>query len=139
MSEEIIKLSPDTLGYKDRGKMKWIGMMLSDHAEALNNQQQQTQSATVLPRDKQTLETVSALLFESYTRKKPVAIQLDILKDGHYLPDTQGIVKGANAAAIYIKDRSQIVHRIPLDTIRHVRPIESAACFQKTLRQSVSE
>ncbi|MCD8506650.1 MAG: hypothetical protein LRY37_06590 [Alkalibacterium thalassium] len=38
MQEDVIKLSPDALGYKDRGKMKWMGMMLSDHAEALKKQ-----------------------------------------------------------------------------------------------------
>lgn len=35
MEEEVIVLSPDRLGYKDRGKMKWQGLMLSDHNAAL--------------------------------------------------------------------------------------------------------
>lgn len=134
MSEDVIKLSPDALGYQDRGKMKWIGMMLSDHAEALKNQKQQAQHTAAPPRDKQDPETVSALLFESYTRKKPVAIQLDILKDGHHLPDTEGIVKGVREAVIYIESRSQTVHSVQLETIRHVCPIEAAAWFDKVQR-----
>lgn len=30
MKEEVILLNPDKLGYKDRGKMKWLGMILAE-------------------------------------------------------------------------------------------------------------
>ena len=32
----VIYYTPDELGYTDRGKQKWIGLMLSDHSDALN-------------------------------------------------------------------------------------------------------
>ncbi|MDN6571092.1 MAG: hypothetical protein L0L22_08855 [Staphylococcus equorum] len=35
MIKKVIRLTPDNLGYKDRGKMKWLGLMLSDHLDAL--------------------------------------------------------------------------------------------------------
>ena len=35
MARKVIRFTPDQMGYKDRGKMKWQGLMLSDHSEAL--------------------------------------------------------------------------------------------------------
>ena len=35
MVRKIIRFTPDQFGYKDRGKMKWQGLMLSDHTEKL--------------------------------------------------------------------------------------------------------
>jgi len=32
---EVIRMTPDDLGYKDRGIMKWQGLILADHNEAL--------------------------------------------------------------------------------------------------------
>lgn len=32
----VIYYTPDELGYTDRGKQKWMGLMLSDHTDALD-------------------------------------------------------------------------------------------------------
>ena len=49
MEQDKVRLSPDALGYKDRGKMKWIGLMLSDHAEALKEQKSVNHKVQVSP------------------------------------------------------------------------------------------
>lgn len=138
MKQEVIKLSPDALGYKDRGKMKWMGMMLSDHAEALKKQKKATQSAIIIPKEKQTLEEISTFLYKSYTLKKPLALQLDIVKDGSYLPDIEGIAKGFKEEQVYIKLRDHQIRQIALDDIRHIHWIDSAQWFEKYQRQSVT-
>lgn len=138
MQEDVIKLSPDALGYKDRGKMKWMGMMLSDHAEALKKQKKVSQSAVILPKEKQTLEDISAFLYKSYTSKKPLAIQLDVIKDGNYLPDTEGLVKGFKGTVVFIERRDRSIRQIRLEDIRHISWIDAASWFEKYQRQSVS-
>lgn len=138
MTQDVIKLSPDALGYKDRGKMKWMGMMLSDHAEALKKQKKTTQSAIIIPREKLSLEEISTFLYKSYTLKKPLAIQLDIVKDGSYLPDIEGLAKGFKEDKVYITLRHHQVRQIDLDDIRHIQWIDSAQWFEKYQRQSVS-
>lgn len=138
MVQDIIKLSPDALGYKDRGKMKWMGMMLSDHAEALKKQKKDTQSAIIVPKEKLSLEELSTLLYKSYTLQKPLAIQLNIVKDGGYLPDIEGVAKGFKDDQVYIKLRDHRTRQIPLDDIRHIHWIDSAQWFEKYQRQSVS-
>ncbi|GAA0363429.1 hypothetical protein GCM10008932_14830 [Alkalibacterium iburiense] len=131
MTREIVVLSPDALGYKDRGKMKWMGMMLSDHAEALKRQKKETISKEILPKEKQPIEQISTLLFQSYAHKKPLAIQLDTIQDGKYLPDIQGFIIGFNDKTLYIKQRDHSIQSVSLDAIRHVEWINSAVWYEK--------
>ncbi|MFO8068491.1 MAG: hypothetical protein R6U02_00605 [Alkalibacterium sp.] len=138
MTQEIVKLSPDALGYKDRGKMKWTGLMLSDHSEALKKQKQTTQSLLIAPKPKQSLEEISACLYRSYVNKRPLAIQLDIIKEGCYLPDTEGVIVGSRDDTIYIKQRDRETKRIDLEDIRHVDWIDTTQWYEKYEKQHVT-
>lgn len=131
MAQETVVLSPDAMGYKDRGKMKWMGMMLSDHAEALKRQKKDTISKEILPKEKQSIEHISTLLFQSYTQKKPLAIQLDTIQDGKYLPDIQGFIIGFNDKKVYIKQRDHSSQSVGMESIRHVEWINSAIWYEK--------
>ncbi len=138
MTQEVVKLSPDALGYKDRGKMKWIGLMLSDHSEALKKQKQGTQDTLVSPKPRQPLEEISACLYRSYVRKIPLAIQLDIIKEGRYLPDIEGFIIGFKEESIYLRQRDRTLKRIALEDIRHVEWINTTDWFAKYTRQDVT-
>jgi len=138
MKEEIVKLSPDALGYKDRGKMKWIGLMLSDHAEALKKQKQARQKSQIEPKSKQDMEAISACLYRSYSSGKPLAIQLDILSEGRYLPDIEGIILGFREDTIYLRQRDRETKRIKLEDIRHVGWISTTQWYGKYEKQQVS-
>lgn len=136
MAQEIVKLSPDALGYKDRGKMKWMGMMLSDHAEALKKEKKNTQTALIIPKEKLSAEEISTIFYKSYTLKKPVAVQLDIVKDGQYLPDIEGVIEGVQEETIYLKRRNQSLTKLRLEDIRHVEWIKSIEWYAKYQRQT---
>lgn len=135
MTQEIVKLSPDALGYKDRGKMKWIGLMLSDHSEALKKQKQTTRSSLVSPKPSQSMEEISTGLYRSYSRNKPLAIQLDIIHEGRYLPDIEGFIIGFKAETIYLKQRNGTIKRLALEDIRHIDWITTTDWFAKYTRQ----
>jgi hypothetical protein len=112
--------------------------MLSDHAEALKKQKKASQSAVIVPKEKQTLEDISASLYKSYTSKKPLAIQIDMIKDGNYLPDTEGLVKGFRGSVVFIECRDRSIRQIRLEEIRNISWIDAASWFEKYQRQSVS-
>lgn len=138
MAQEVIKLSPDALGYKDRGKMKWMGMMLSDHAEALKKQKNNTQKAIIHPKEKLSDEEISTFLYKSYTLNKPIAVQLDTIKDGQYLPDIEGIIEGVKESTLYLKQRNQRLTKLKIEDIRHVEWIQAVEWYAKYERQSFS-
>lgn len=138
MTQDVIKLSPDALGYKDRGKMKWIGLMLSDHSEALKKQKQSTRSTLISPKPKQPMEEISDCLYRSYSREKPLAIQLDIIKEGCYLPDIEGFIVGFKENSIYVKQRDCTLKAIALEDVRHIEWIDTANWFAKVTRQNVT-
>ncbi|WP_423190110.1 hypothetical protein ACO1PF_04320 [Alkalibacterium sp. f15] len=138
MIQEVVTLSPDALGYKDRGKMKWLGLMLSDHSEALKKQKQTTYSLLISPKPQQSMEEISACLYRSYAREKPLAIQLDVIKEGYYLPDIEGFIIGFKENSIYLKQRDQTLKRIALEDIRHIDWIDTTDWFAKYTRQDVT-
>lgn len=118
MARKIIHLTPDQLGYKDRGKMKWLGLILSDHAEAIYQTKEDDIIISLKPR--QTLAEISEILSEAYLLKKPVAIQANILKNGSLLKDIPCLVSGVLEDKIFLvlKD-GRIVHTT-LDDIRNI-------------------
>lgn len=138
MLKETVKLSPDALGYKDRGKMKWIGLMLSDHAEALKKQKKSNQAEVITPKPRQSIEEISTCLYQSYSRNKPLAIQLDIINEGRYLPDIEGFIIGFKGETIYLKQRDLTIKRITLEDIRHIEWVSTTDWFAKYTRQDVT-
>ncbi|WP_146924907.1 hypothetical protein, partial [Alkalibacterium kapii] len=138
MEQEDVKLSPDALGYKDRGKMKWIGLMLSDHAEALKRQSAAKHKIQISPKPRQSLKEISACLYRSYSNKKPLSIQLDVIKNGSYLKDIEGFVVGVKDDTIFIEQRDRMLKRILLKDIRHIDWLNAADWFEKYTRQDTS-
>lgn len=128
MEQEIIKLSPDRLGYKDRGLMKWQGMILSDHTEALKKINKDLLESVVAEKEEMTIESISKVLYQAYATKKPVIIQASILKDGNYYPDVTAYVLGFTMEKIILqvrkKDGSEIIKKITLDMIRNIELLD---------------
>lgn len=110
--------TPDELGYKDRGKMKWQGLMLSDHTEKLRRIKADAEP----PKPKEIMDEVeiARILQLAYLNKAPVNIQANILKDGNFYDDLNCMVVGYNENRIYLvlKDNRQI--NCTLEDIRHI-------------------
>lgn len=126
MSEEVVILSPDRLGYKDRGKMKWIGMrmMLSDHMEALKKMYADEYEELIEEKPEMDEKEISELLYYAYVNKLPVAIQAAVLRNGNYYPDVIALVLGYNHQQIMLqvrkKDGDKVIKRITIDQIRNI-------------------
>lgn len=117
--EEDVWIIPSEMGYKDRKMAKWQGFILSDHAELMRKNERERKKE-ILPKEKQSLETISSLLKQAYMRKIKVFIQMDFIENGLYLEDIAGYIAGSAASSVYIQTADDFV-AADLHCIRHVK------------------
>lgn len=124
MREEVILLNPDKLGYVDRGKMKWQGMILSEQKDYIRKMKREDGAGEIPPKEEMTEEEIAEVLYTAYVTKLPVAIQAAILRDGLYYPDVIGMVLGFSNGKVVLdvrrKNSDNVEKRITLDQVRNV-------------------
>ncbi|GEL67266.1 hypothetical protein [Marinilactibacillus psychrotolerans] len=124
MKEEVRLLTPDKMGYKDRGIMKWQGMILSEQKDYIRKMKAEALKADIQPKEEMTEEEIAEVLYTAYVTKLPVVIQAAILKNGLYYPDVIGMVMGFAQNKVVLdvrkKDGSNVEKRVTLDMIRNV-------------------
>jgi len=125
MKEKIIRLTPDQLGYKDRGKMKWLGLMLSDHTEALSKMVKEELLKEVEAKPQQSLIEISEILGQAYHTRTPVFIQANILQNGAYFKDVPCMVSGTFEERIYLLLKDGRLVDTTLNDIRHIELMNS--------------
>lgn len=121
MELPIVKVTPDSLGYKDRGLLKWLGMMLSDHSEALKKEK--TNSRLIEPKQKERMNMyeVGELLYKAYVNDLPIRIQANVLNNGKYYQDLECKITG------YIEDKIYFLlkdGRSTFCTLEQIRNVE---------------
>lgn len=127
MVKKVIRLTPDDLGYKDRGKMKWLGLMLSDHLDVLKTMDKEDENREPKPKRLMSEKEISQYLQKSYTNKVPIIIQANVLKNGNYYPDIYCLVLGFQDDKIFLllKDNRRISCEInQIRNIEFMDPIE---------------
>lgn len=120
MKHKKIRRTPDQLGYKDRGKMKWLGLMLSDHSESLNQMAQEEKEKDVKAKSKQSLAEIGEILGKAYHTKMPVIIQANILQNGSYFKDVPCLVSGVSEERIYLMLKNNRIVDTTLEDIRNI-------------------
>ncbi len=128
----IIRITPEQLGYKDRGIMKWMGLMLSDHTEALKKEEVNNQLLEVEPKKEMTEEEISRVLYQAFVTNSPVAIQANaIRKDGNYYKDVQCMVTGYADDQIHLSLKDGRAKSCTLEQIRNVEMIDPLDWYDK--------
>lgn len=128
----IIRITPEQFGYKDRGIMKWMGLMLSDHTEALEKEKVDSRLVEVHPKGEMSEKEISQVLYQAFVTNSPVAIQANALrKDGNYYKDVQCMVTGYadNQIHLYLKDGRTT--SCTLEQIRNVEMIDPLDWYDK--------
>lgn len=127
-----IYYTPDELGYHDRGKMKWMGMMLSDHTEALqqlkDDAKSQSQKTYYEPMD---TKDIAQVLNDSYTYQKPILIQANLVNNGNFYDHLPCIVMGSKENYIYLKKIDGSESKCQLEDIRHVKWMDPLDWYNK--------
>ncbi|MCT1905321.1 hypothetical protein [Oceanobacillus sojae] len=116
----ITHFTPEKIGYKDRGIMKWLGMMLSDHSEALKKEEVDDQLIQVKEKEKMGEEEIASVLYQAFVTDSPVLIQANVIRNGNYYKDLECKISGyvENRIYLFLKDGRAI--SCTLEEIRNV-------------------
>lgn len=131
MEIEVIKMTPDQLGYEDRGKMKWQGLILADMTEALKQIKKDDLARFPDAKEMMSEIEVSSILQQSYLNKLPVAIQANVLRDGHFYPDVKCIVSGFKDEQIYLMLKDGRVRSCNVEDIRNIQFMDKDEWYEK--------
>ena len=118
----------ELLRLKDRGMMKWQGLILSEHQEALD-QLRAEYEAVQLEIDPQDQETVRQHLKDAYTRGHQVALILSRLLDGQY-EQAEGLIEALEGDSIFVDKQW-----IPIEEILRVTLLEPRHFWQENVKK----
>lgn len=128
----IIRITPEQIGYKDRGIMKWMGLMLSDHNEALKKEKVDSRLIEVEPKKEMTEEEISQVLYQAFINNIPVAIQANALKkDGNYYKDVECMVSGYTDNQIHLSLKNGRSTSCTIEQIRNVEKMDPIDWYNK--------
>lgn len=132
MSDEIIRMTPDELGYVDRGKMKWQGLILSDQTE-LHKKRNEEDAAreNITAKPLMTEFEITQVMQLSYLNQSPVNIQANILKDGKFYPDVNCIVAGFKDEDIYLQLKDGRTRTCTVDQVRNIEFADVNEWYEK--------
>lgn len=129
--KNIIRVTPDDLGYKDRGKMKWQGLILSDQTEMMKQQEKDDKAKYPDAKPLMNIIDVAQILQQAYLHQKPIAIQANILRNGHFYPDVKCMVQGVGDGKIYLKLKDGRLRSCRVEDIRNVQFMDPLEWYQK--------
>lgn len=101
--------------YPDRGMVKWLGWLLSDHSAYLEQQQAVTRSQAVQPG--MSVPALKKLFQFAWEQSQAVVIQPDLLEYGQYVAEIQGVIVGLAAGQVYLQTEQGRIHTIAIDAI----------------------
>ncbi len=132
MEKKIIYKTPDELGYKDRGKMKWQGLILSAQTEMhkkFHEDARKRENVTAKPKMEE--YEITQVLQLSYLNHAPVNIQASILNDGKFYPDVNCIVEGYRDEDIYLRIKDGRMRTCKIEDIRNIEFADIAEWYEK--------
>lgn len=93
--EEIVVISPTQMVYKDRGMKKWMGLILSEHTDAMRqDDKERAERESKKIGLKESEEVIGEKLLLSMANKQIVSVQQDIMRNGVYIQPLTGSVEG---------------------------------------------
>lgn len=104
--------------YDDRGMIKWMGWILSDHSAYMEQASQQARPREIKP--EMSVDQISANLQTAWERKQAVVLQSDTLENNCFTAEYQGQVVGYQGDQIYLQLANDSVKFFHLDELRYV-------------------
>lgn len=111
--------------YPDRKMMKWQGFFLSEHQEALHDDNRLAFSFEL---DEQTQEKIIGQLEVAWKNKTQLIIQTKERNMNGALYSIQGVVEGFSDNLVFVV-ASDKVHSIMVDMLHAVQPVDETKWF----------
>lgn len=108
--------------YNDRGMMKWMGWLLSDHSAYMDEEK--------IKERKQPQHTqmksgqISERLNNSWLHANEVLIQVNVLEDDYLIPEFKGIVAGFGSGQIYLQLDNSEFKILQVEQIRWIGSVK---------------
>lgn len=115
----ITYVTHEMYGYKDRGILKWQGMILADQNDAMKIMKDEFE--VIGPKEEMSEEEISQVLHKAYTMDFPIAIQANVMRNGSYYKDVECKIAGHSNGRIFL---NVIDGRKTSCTISQIRNVE---------------
>lgn len=125
----ITRITPEMFGYKDRGLLKWQGMFLADHTDALNKLKKE--ATEVEAKEEMSEMEISQTLHKAFTMNLPVAIQANVIRNGQYYKDVQCKIAGYSNGRIFLHVKDGRKTSCTIEEIRNVEMMDQLDWYGK--------
>ncbi len=125
----ITRFTPEQIGYKDRGILKWQGMILADQTDALKKMEQEI--SEIEGKEEMSEVEISQVLHHAYVTESPILIQANIMRNGSYYKDVECQIAGFNGGRIFLRLKDGRKTSCLLEEIRNVEFMDSLDWYDK--------
>ncbi|WP_077603602.1 hypothetical protein [Oceanobacillus sojae] len=125
----ITNFTPEQFGYKDRGIMKWQGMILADQTDALKRID--SEITEIAGKEEMSEIELSQILHNAFVSESPLLIQANVIRNGSYYRDLECKVAGYSNGRIHLRLKDGRKTSCRLEEIRNVEYMEPLAWYDK--------
>ncbi|WP_193064926.1 hypothetical protein [Oceanobacillus oncorhynchi] len=125
----ITYVTPEMYGYKDRGILKWQGMILADQKDAMKIMKDEFE--IIEAKEEMSEEEISKVLHKAYTMDCPIAIQANAMRNGSYYKDVLCKIAGYGNGRIFLNVIDGRKTSCTIDQIRNVEFMDTLDWYDK--------
>lgn len=125
----ITRFTPDMFGYKDRGILKWQGMILADQTDALKKIDNEI--TEIEGKEEMSVVEISQVLHRAYVTYSPVSIQANTIRNGSFYNDVICKVAGYGGNRIHLNLKDGRTTSCSIEEIRNVEMMDSLEWYDK--------
>lgn len=125
----ITYVTPEMYGYKDRGILKWQGMILADQKDAMKIMKDEFE--IIEAKEEMSEEEISKVLHKAYTTDCPIAIQANAIRNGSYYKDVLCKIAGYGNGRIFLNVIDGRKTSCTIDQIRNVEMMNPLDWYDK--------
>ncbi|GGP16467.1 hypothetical protein [Oceanobacillus neutriphilus] len=125
----ITRFTPEMFGYRDRGILKWQGMILADQTDALKKMD--AEITEIEGKEEMSEIEISQVLHRAYITDSPVTIQANVMRNGSFYKDVICKVAGYGGNKIHLQLKDGRKASCSLEEIRNIEMLDPLDWYNK--------